>query len=249
MSPVTFWIGAAATILLLSACTGGQDEGNAPPGAGASASPTPEQSSPASAAGGSQRPADELEAVLTAINDAESLNAQVVPEAELRSSLDQGVGQAGDIAVTPEECNVYADSALDELAAEATYAAMTFAGESSLQPDSIVLASLPSEGSAVRQFESGRSQLDTCSEFTMEVSGEEINVTVEEVEAETAPDRTIALRTTVQVPGSIQESVSITSLVESTTISVSVGGSTDAEADLERAQRLLDLAAAELQER
>lgn len=196
--------------------------------------------------GGSGLAAEQLEAVLTTINEAESLKAQVIPDAEIRSLEEQAAGRAGEIAVTPEECNVYAESAPETDPVEATRAAMTFAGESSLQPDAISLSSFPSSETAVGQVQAGREQLAACSEFSMEVSGQRIMTSVAEVDVETTADEDFALRTTAQVPGTIQESLTVTAVVDSTVIDVLVGGSADPAADVDRAERLVNLVVAQL---
>jgi hypothetical protein len=147
--------------------------------------------------------------------------------------------------VTPEECNIYAEAPEDR-AAEATGAAMTFAGESSLQPDSLTLASLPSEEAAHAEVEAIRDQLDVCTEYTIVVADQEITTTVSEIAVDTAADADLALRTTAQVPGTIQESVTVRAVVGSTVLDVLVGASTDREADITRAARLADLVVAEL---
>ena len=195
---------------------------------------------------GSQLSAEQLEAVLAAVNEAESLNAQIIPDAELRALEEEGARRAEDIVVTPEECNVYAESGPEDLSAEASRAAMTFAGESSLQPDTVSLSGLPSEEAAGAQVQASRDQLNACSEFTMEISSQEIRTTVAEVEVDTAADEDLALRTTAQVPGTIQESITVRAAVGGTVVDVLVGGSTDPAADVARAERLTNLVVAEL---
>ena len=80
----------------------------------------------------------------------------------------------------------------------------------------------------------------------MEVSGQEIVTTVTEVDVDTAADEDLALRTTAQVPGTIQESVTVRSLVGSTVVDVLVGSSIDPAADVDRAERLTNLVVAQL---
>lgn len=208
--------------------------------------PGPEPTESFSAGSGSQLSAEQLEAVLSAVNEAASLKAQVVPDAELRALEEEGARRSEDIVVTPEECNVYAESSPEDLSADASRAAMTFAGESSLQPDTVSLSSLPSEAKASAQVQASRDQLNVCSEFTMEVSSQEIVTTVAEVDADTAADTDLALRTTAQIPGTIQESITVRAVVGSTVVDVLVGGSTDPAADVDRAERLTDLVVAEL---
>ncbi|NJC21927.1 hypothetical protein BJ994_001003 [Arthrobacter pigmenti] len=196
---------------------------------------------------GTQYTADELEAVLTAINEAEALNAQVIPDAELRPLLEGSAAEGlEDIVVTPEECNVFAESDLPELTAEANLAVMTFAGESSLQPDTLSLSSVPSEETIAEQLAASRTQLEQCSEFEMEISGQVVTAAVQELETETDAEEEVAVQTTVQVPGSVQESVTVTGFVGSTSINVLVGSSGDPQADVERAAGLINLAVAEL---
>ena len=121
--------------------------------------------------------------------------------------------------------------------------------ESSLQPDTVSLSGLASEEAARTQLRAGRDQLDACSEFTMEVSNQEIRTTVSEVDVDTAADEDLALRTTARVPGTIQESITVRAVVGSTVVDVLVGGSPDPAADAARAERLTDLVAAELRAR
>lgn len=253
MSSVPRFISGLAVVMALAACNSEsvrEQLPGQPPATTAEASPSstvepsPGESHPAG--DGSQLSAEQLEAVLVAVDEAEPLNAQVIPDDELRALEEEGARRAEDIVVTPEECNVYAEPSPEPLSAEASRAAMTFAGESSLQPDTVSLSSLPSEDAAIAQMQASRSQLNMCSEFTMEISNQEIMTTVVEVDVDTAADEDLALRTTVQVPGTVQQSMTVRSVVGSTVIDVLVGSSSDPEADIARAERLTDLIVAEL---
>jgi hypothetical protein len=244
---VLFFVCGLATLLAVSGCTGGPTAddlpGQAPASESAAASPA---MTPGPSEGvGPQLTAEQLRSVLESVNEAEALNAQVIPDAEFQAAQEKA-RSAEEIEVTPEECNVYAEAAPEDRAAEATGAAMTFAGESSLQPDSLTLASLPSEEAARAEVEAIRAQLDVCTEYTIVVSGQEITTTVSEIAVDTAADVDLALRTTAQVPGTIQESVTVRAVVGSTVLDVLVGASTDREADIARAARLADLVVAEL---
>lgn len=255
--------GGLTLVLALTACTADPPRGQPPEqpsqtaaqtAAPASGTPAPATSSPTATpsstpGSGSRLSAEQLEAVLAAVSEAESLNAQIIADAELRALEEEGARGAEDIVVTPEECNVYAESSTEGLSAEASRAAMTFAGESSLQPDTVSLSGLASEEAARTQLRAGRDQLDACSEFTMEVSNQEIRTTVSEVDVDTAADEDLALRTTARVPGTIQESITVRAVVGSTVVDVLVGGSPDPAADAARAERLTDLVAAELRAR
>lgn len=244
-TPIRFACGLAV-ILVLGGCSA-EPAGEEPEGQG-QGTPTSVSTAEgtAPAGGGAQLSAEQLEAVLVAINEAESLNAQVVPGAELDASQEEGVREAADITVTPEECNVYAVSSLESLPGDASRASMTFAGESSLQPDTISLLSLRTEEAAMARLQASRSQLDGCSEFTMEVSDQVIMATVEELPVETAAEEELALRTTATAPGTVQESLTVTGVVASTTVDILVAASPDPDADIARAERLMDLVVAEL---
>lgn len=253
MRSVARLVSGLAVVMALAACTSesvreqlpGQPPATAPE-ASSSGTGEPGPGESPSAGDGSQLSAEELEAVLVSVDEAEPLNAQVVPDAELRALEEEGARRAEGIVVTPEECNVYAEPSPEPLSVEASRAAMTFAGESSLQPDTVSLSSLPSEDAAIAQMQASRSQLDMCSEFTMEISNQEIMTTVVEVDVETTADEDLALRTTVQVPGTVQQSMTVRSVVGSTIIDVLVGSSSDPEADTARAERLTNLIVAEL---
>ena len=255
MKSVTRLACGLAVVMALAGCSGepageelpGQEPdatGEASPSG--SAEPGPEVTGSAAAGDGSQLSAEQLESVLAAVDEAESLNAQVIPDAELRALEEEAARRAQDIVVTPEECNVYAESSPEDLSADASRAAMTFAGEASLQPDTVSLSSLSSAEAAIEELQASRNQLNVCSEFLMEVSGEEIMTTVTEVEVDTAADEDLSLRTTAQIPGTIQESLTVRAVVGSTVVDVLVGSSTDPDADISRAEQLADLIVAEL---
>lgn len=255
MSRVARIFGGLAIVTALAACSSeraAEDPATQEPVT--TTTPSPAEPAPSAAPSGpsvpagdgSQLSAEQLEAVLAAVNEAESLNAQIIPDTELRALEEEGVRRAEEIAVTPEECNVYAESSPESSLTEASRAAMTFAGESSLQPDTVSLSGLPSEEAAGAQIQASRNQLNTCSEFTMEISSQEIRTTVTEVDVETAADEDLALRTTAQVPGTVQESITVRAAVGSTVVDVLVGGSTDPAADVDRAELLTDLVVAEL---
>lgn len=242
-------------VMALAGCTGEPADEELPnqestPTAGTSASgpaePAPDGKGSAAPADGSQLSAEQLESVLAAVDETESLNAQVIPDAELRAREEEAARRAQDIAVTPEECNVYTESGLEELATDTSRAAMTFAGESSLQPDTVSLSSLSSAGAAIEELQASRDQLNVCSEFLLEISGEEIMTTVSEVGVDTSADDDLSLRTTAQIPGTIQESFTVRAVVGSTVIDVLVGSSADPDADIARAERLANLIVAEL---
>lgn len=244
-----------ALVLALAGCTGeltGEELPGREPGQtreadpSGSAEPGPAATGSAAAGDGSQLSAEQLEAVLAAVDESASLNAQVIPGAELLARQEEAARRPQEIVVSPEECNVYTESGPDGLSADAGRAAMTFAGESSLQPDAVTLSSLSSAEAAMEQLQASRNQLNLCSEFLMEVSGQEIMTTVAEVEVDTAADEDLSIRTTAQVPGTIQESLTVTAVVGSTVVDVLVGSSTDPEADISRAERLTDLIVAEL---
>lgn len=246
-----------AVVLALAGCsdTPADDEpvpsstGTAPSAPSPGGQPDPASSGPPQGSDGSQLAPDELVAVLTAIDEAESLNARVIPDDELRTLEEEGAQRAQDITVTPEECNAYAESALESVSEGSSRGAMTFAGESSLQPDTISLSSFASAEAAGEQVQFTREQLENCSEFTMDISNESIRTTVAEVAVDTEAEETLALRTTAQVPGTIQQSITIRALVGSTVVDVLVGSSTDPEVDVARAEQLTDLIVAELRAR
>ncbi len=257
MKKATLYGAGVAILLALTGCTGepvagegapSKNAGSASsdPGGSSSTGPSQAPSSSAGEANGSQLTAVELEAVLTAVSEAEALNAQVIPDEQLRPLLEQGADQLGDVVVRPEECNAFAQSDLPELTAEANFAVMTFAGESSLQPDTVSLSSVASADVVIEQLASGREELQTCSEFEMELEGEVISASVKELEIQTEADEAIAVQTTVQVPGSIQESVTVTGILGGTSINVVVGSSGDPQADAQRAAGLVDVVVAEL---
>jgi hypothetical protein len=222
------------------------EDGRSDPATPVQGEPDPAASKSPDSGDGSQVGPEQLEAVLAAVDEAESLNAQVIPHAELRTLEAESARRAEGIVVTPEECDVYAEPSPDPPAADAGRAAMTFAGESSLQPDTVSLSSLPSEETAIAQMQASLNQLERCSGFTMEISGEKIMMTVAEIQVDTAADNDLALRTTAQVPGTIQQTLTVRAVVGSTVVDVLVGSSTDPEADAARAERLVDLVVAEL---
>ncbi|WP_323961247.1 hypothetical protein GC088_05605 [Arthrobacter sp. JZ12] len=248
-------IAAIGVMLVLTGCSGTDSDGSkAPPSSSESVvSGTPEPTGEGTAApsgvtpSGPQFSAAQLEAVLAKINEAESLKATVIPDEDIRNQLEEEPGPDSGLVVTPKECNLYAETSPEALADEATLAVMTFAGESSLQPDSITLSSLPTEDSARRQLGEARGQLAACAEFTFQAGGQDVEAAVEELDVETSAEDHLALRTTVRIPGSIQESVTVTGVVSSTVINVLVGSSTDPEADNARAVELLNLVVAGLE--
>lgn len=246
---------ALAVVLALAACTGAPVEeepaaSSTPTNTASSAEPGTGQPDPGTGGApqdgdGSQLDPAELVAVLTAVDEAESLNAQVIPDAEIRTREKEAAQQVAGITVTPEECHAYIESSPD-VSEGASRGAMTFAGESSLQPDTVSLSSFASAEAARAQVQASRKQLGPCSEFTMDISNQSVRTTVEQISANTAADETLALRTTAQVPGTIQQSITVRAAVGSTVVDVLVGSSTDPEADVARAEKLTDLVVAEL---
>lgn len=191
--------------------------------------------------------AEELVEALRAVDGEESLAGVILADADIRELVDQaGTDAPTDLTVTPEECNVFADTDVVGDALSATLAVMTFAGASSLQPDSLSLTSHGSDDAIQDQLEANRTQLTDCSEFEMDIAGEVVAAAVTEQQVTTNADRTFAVRTVVRVPGTIQETVSLTALIGTTTINVTVGSSGDNAEDLARGEELVDATVAAL---
>lgn len=249
MKKASFYAGGITLLLSLAGCTG-ETAGEEPPAASAETSsnqpPAPGSASAGPGAIGSQRTAGALEAVLTAVDQAESLNAQVIPDEDLRPMAEPAAGAVDGIDVAPEECRFFAESDPPESGADAIFAGMTFAGESSLHPDSIVLSSFPDEETVAQQLQANRALLQVCSRYELKRAEQVVSVTMQPVRVTTKADEEIAVRTTAQVPGSIRESVTVAARVGSTAINVLVGSSGNPDADLERAAGLVNLVAAEL---
>lgn len=237
---------AVCAAAFLAGCTGGPPEDTASSAATAS----PAQFRPERPDSGTQYSADQLEVALASLNKSESLQGTIITDAEIRPALETAAeeGALGEITVTPAECDIFADTELTGLAAEANLAVMTFAGGSSLQPDSLTLSSQASVDAIREQINANRTQLARCSEFTMEVSGEVLTARVTELGAATEADETFAAATRVKRPGSIQETISVTGIIGTTSVAVTVGSSRDRTADVERAVGLVNGAIAELKE-
>lgn len=184
--------------------------------------------------------ADELEAALVAVDEQESLAGVILNDSAIRELVNGSDEGTSDVTVTPEECDVFADPDIAEQALSATLGVMTFAGASSLQPDSLSLTSQESDESVQEQIEVNRIQLAECSAFDMEIGGEVVSAAVTELSATTRADETFAVRTVVQVPGTIQETVSLTALIGTTTINVTIGSSGNVAEDLARGESLVD---------
>ncbi|GAA1121892.1 hypothetical protein GCM10009582_18970 [Arthrobacter flavus] len=189
----------------------------------------------------------ELEMALSAVDEQESLAGVILNDSAIRELVNGSDEGTSDLTVTPEECDVFADPNLASLARNATLGVMTFAGASSLQPDSLSLTSQESDESVQEQIQANRSQLAECSAFDLEIGGEAVAVAVTELAASTSADETFAVRTVVQIPGTIQETVSLTALIGTTTINVTIGSSGDIAQDLARGESLVDTTIAALQ--
>ncbi|WP_209730851.1 hypothetical protein [Arthrobacter sp. CAN_C5] len=190
---------------------------------------------------------EELVAALTAVDEEQSLAGVILPDSDIRDLVDRaGTEAPSDLTVTPEECNVFADTDVVGPALSASLAVMTFAGASSLQPDSLSLTSHGSDDVIQDQLAANRSQLAECSEFEMDIAGEVVTAAVTEQRVTTNADRTFAVRTVVRIPGTIQETVSLTALIGTTTINVTVGSSGDNAEDLTRGEELVDATVAAL---
>lgn len=258
---------SCAALLAVSGCSAGPDVDDLPDPATLTAEPTdgmePTDGSEPTVDTTSTNPAtadptaaprpdteyspEELVAALSAVNEDESLAGVILADAEIRDLVDQaGTGAPSDLTVSPEECNVFADTDVVGDALSATLAVMTFAGASSLQPDSLSLTSHGSGDVIQNQIEANRTQLADCSEFEMDISGEVVTAAVTEQQVSTNADKTFAVRTVVRVPGTIQETVSLTALIGTTTINVTVGSSGDNAEDLARGEELVDATVAAL---
>ncbi|WP_028279141.1 hypothetical protein [Arthrobacter sp. H5] len=246
-------LAAVCVALVLTGCTGGPEEDPDPDVAKSSApapATTPEPSEEPAADSGidAEYAPDQLEAALTAVNEAEALEGVIATDAQLRPILEAaGDNPLSGIVITPEECNVLRDANFSNQVDSANLAVMSFAGGSSLQPDSLSLASQAESESVQAQLEASRDQLAECGEYQLENSGEVITAEVTEVEAATDAEDTFAIRTVVLATDTTQESLSVTGILGATTINVIVGSSGDPEADLDRAVGLVNAAIAELQ--
>lgn len=252
---------SCAALLAVGGCSAGPDVDDLPAPATLTAEPTdraevteeteptvdPTSTGPAGAdPSATARPdteysPEELVAALTAVDEGESLAGVILADAEIRDLVDQaGTEAPSDLTVSPEECNVFAETDVVGDALSASLAVMTFAGASSLQPDSLSLTSHGSDDVIQDQLEANRTQLADCSEFEMDIAGEVVTATVTEQQATTNADETFAVRTVVRIPGTIQETVSLTALTGTTTINVTVGSSGDNAEDLARGEQLVD---------
>jgi len=252
---------SGATLLVIAGCSANQGTDELPAPATLSAEPTdsiePTDSvEPTDVTGndpgtGSESGAEytpaELETALTLVNEGESLAGAILTDEDIRELVAASGGEApSDLTVSPEECNVFADTDIAQPGLNSSLAVMTFAGASSLQPDSLSLTSQTSDGLIQQQIEANRTQLQECSEFELTIAGEVVSAAVTELSATTDADRTFAVRTVVQVPGTIEETVSLTALLGTTTINATVGSSGDSSRDLARGEDLVDAAVAAL---
>ncbi|MHA7155467.1 hypothetical protein [Arthrobacter sp. TMN-50] len=244
---------SCAVLLAGTGCSAG-DTDDLPPPATLSAEPTTDPADsagdPTDSADAGGAPAasldaeftpDELAAALATVNAEESLEGVILTDSDIRELVvESGSRNPGDLTVSPEECNVFADPDLTKQALNAALATMTFAGASSLQPDSVSLTSHASDEVIEDQLDANRDQLADCSEFEMDIAGETVMVRVSELEVATIADEAFAVQTVVQVPGTIQQTVSLTAVVGTTTINVTVGSSGDSAVDLVRGRDLVD---------
>lgn len=184
---------------------------------------------------------EELAAALATVNEKKSLEAIILTDSDIREFVgDTGSENRAEPSISPEECNVFADPELTDQALNAALSAMTFAGASSLQPDSISLTSHTSDEVIQDQLDINRDQLADCSEFEMDIAGETVAVGVTELPVTTVADEAFAVQTVVQVPGTIRQTISLTAVTGTTTINVIVGSSGDSVLDLARGQDLVD---------
>ncbi|MHA7294678.1 hypothetical protein [Arthrobacter sp. HLT1-21] len=216
------------------------------PGGGSDPTVTAEPGGDPSASLNAEFTPSELAAALATVNEEASLEGVILTDPEIRELIVDQAANLGELTVSPEECNVFADPELTEQALSAALATMTFAGASSLQPDSIGLSSHESDEVIQDQLDANRDQLADCSDFDMEIAGEVVSVGVTELPVTTIADEAFAVQTMVRVPGTIQQTISLTAVTGTTTINVTIGSSGDDTLDLARGRDLADSTVAAL---
>lgn len=233
-----------AGVFALSGCAGADsaDVADSAPESGqlesAAGTPAP---SPSLAVGQDQYTADELEAALTAVRDAEGTTGQIINDATLRPGLAQVESTLEDLTITPEVCSDLASDNIAEKIDSANVAIMQFNAT-----DTLTVFSYDDASFIDRQVETNAQQMVDCTEFQMEVSGQVISAAAEEVSASTDAVTTQAYRVTVAAAGQEATTVQVSAFSGTTNITASMTNPADAQGALATAEDLINALLAEL---
>lgn len=180
-----------ATLLALVGCSAPEPEptGSTAPSSESSTDESTPESLPSASAGSGTYSSAELTGFLETVTDADGAALRVIPTAQIEQSMEQAQQFLDAVVTTPEECEVFVSNSLD-VPDGAGYAT----GVSGVDGDAIqtivsVYSSSDSTFSEERREASADAQA-TCSSFTVDARGVEIEQTVETLDAVTGAEET-----------------------------------------------------------
>jgi hypothetical protein len=170
---------AGAAVLVLGSCSGG----------GGSAEPSTDATEEPVSGGSSAYSEDELRELISGMTDAEGNELQLYSEDQVEQGEQWAQILLGTASVEPGECKSIATAGLLDSVEDGEVAVAMSGGD---QPGTLSAQSSAEGPDAAELLGEISASMDQCSEFTVEAVGRSIEVSSEELEAETDGEETFA---------------------------------------------------------
>jgi hypothetical protein len=180
---------AAALSLALTACTGGGGESETAEPTGGAGDATATESGDAQAGEDKVYSVDELRDLISGMTDEDGNELKLYSEDEVEQGSQIAELLLTTAAVNPEECKSIATAGLLDSVEGNEVAVAISEGD---EPRTLSAQSGEEGPSATELLDEVSGTMDQCKEFTIEAAGQELEVTTEELDAETDAEQTFA---------------------------------------------------------
>lgn len=226
-----------AAALALAGCA----SSNAP--AGESGAPSAETTSaaPTSAAkpAGKQLDAQVLADIAQEVAG-DNEKAVIIDKDALMAQLPLAEQQMKSMKIEPAQCATFVSADLSAEFEKMNTITVTLPGETAVEGIQIAIASYKNPADASANISQSAAMLKDCSEFSMTMQGQKVDMQVSEIAAKTTATLTQANQSKVKVPGGEVSTVAVSALEGNNLVSVSVlGGNNEAE-DVKQAQNMVN---------
>ena len=194
------------------------------------------------AVGRKQYTADQLEAVLTAVKDSQGITGPIANDATLRPELEAATDSFNGITITPEECSDLVTSGLGDKIDSAHFAILQLG-----VADTVTIISYADESFIENQIENNNQQMIDCAEFQMELGGQVISSTGEEIAASTAAPVTQAYNVRSTSADEETANIQLTAFSGTTSITLAMQNPGDSAGAVAAAEEMVNAVLAELE--
>lgn len=227
-----------AAALALAGCASSNDaagEPSAPAAETTSAAPSNDAGKPS----GSQLDAQTLADIAQEVAG-ENPDAVIVDKETLVAQLPMAEQQMKSMKIEPEKCATFVSGDINAEFEKMNMITVAIPGESAIEGIQVGIASYNNPADASDNITEGTAMLKDCSEFSMTMQGQTVEMKVSPIDAKTKAETTEANQSMVKVPGGEISTIAVSALQGNNVVSVSVMGGTDKAEDVTQAQDMVN---------